>query len=136
VRRGSGARLNGVAMRVSPATALTNSSVEVGWNNRAGPAKALDLLRRVSLWGAAPHLSGSGALGVAYVAAGRRDGYVEHHINAWDCLAGILLVSEAGGYVSDFLTGDGLTQGNPLIACAPGVKDALISAAAIEGIVL
>ena len=51
---------------------------------------------------------GSGALGLAYVAAGRCDGYVEHHINAWDCLAGILLVSEAGGYVSDFLAGDGL----------------------------
>jgi myo-inositol-1(or 4)-monophosphatase len=135
-RRGGGARLNGAAMRASPATALTHSSVEVGWNNRAGPAKALDLLRRVSLRGAAPLLSGSGALGVAYVAAGRRDGYVEHHINAWDCLAGILLVGEAGGYVSDFLSGDGLNQGNPLIACAPGVKDALISAAAIEGIAL
>ena len=59
----------------------------------------------------APSRTGSGALALAYVAAGRRDGYVEHHINAWDCLAGILLVSEAGGYVSDFLAGDGLDQG-------------------------
>lgn len=85
---------------------------------------------------AAPCRTGSGALGVAYVAAGRRDGFVEHHINAWDCLAAILLVHEAGGYVSDFLSGEGLTKGNPLIACAPGIKDALVSAAAIEGIVL
>ena len=90
----------------------------------------------MTLWGAAPFRTGSGALGIAYVAAGRRDGYVEQHMNAWDCLAAILLVSEAGGYVSDFLAGDGLARGNPIIACAPGLKDALVSAVAIEGIAL
>jgi len=135
-RRGAGARLNGAAIRPSEAAGLANSSVEVGWNTRAGAAKYLDLLRRVTLWGAAPFRTGSGALGIAYVAAGRRDGYVEQHMNAWDCLAAILLVSEAGGYVSDFLAGEGLTKGNPIIACAPGLKDALVSAVAIEGIAL
>lgn len=92
------------------------------------------MLSRVASTGASPSRTGSGALAIAYVAAGRSDGFVEHHINAWDCLAGILLVSEAGGYVSDFLKGDGLTRGNPLIASAPGVKDALIAAAAFEGV--
>jgi myo-inositol-1(or 4)-monophosphatase len=134
--RGGGTRLNGAEIRPSDAAALTNSSVEVGWNMRAGVTKYLELLRRVTLFGAAPFRSGSGALGLAYVAAGRRDGFVEHHIHAWDCQAGILLVSEAGGYVSDFLAGEGLTKGNPLIACAPELKDALISAVAIEGIAL
>ena len=85
--------------------------------------------------GASPSRTGSGALAIAYVAAGRLDGFVEHHINAWDCLAGNLLVGEAGGYVSDFLKGDGLANGNALIACAPGIKQALIAAAAFEGIV-
>jgi myo-inositol-1(or 4)-monophosphatase len=135
-RRGGGAFLNGAPIKPSEATSLANSSVEVGWNMRAGVSKYLDLLRRVALWGAAPFRTGSGALGIAYVAAGRRDGYVEHHINAWDCLAGVLLVQEAGGYVSNFLAGEGLTRGNPLIACAPGVKDALVSAVELEGIVL
>jgi myo-inositol-1(or 4)-monophosphatase len=135
-RRGGGALLNGAAIKPSETTALANSTVEVGWNVRTGAAKYLDLLRRVTLRGAAPCRTGSGALGIAYVAAGRRDGFVEHHINAWDCLAAILLVHEAGGYVSDFLSGEGLTKGNPLIACAPGLKEALVSAAAIEGIVL
>ncbi len=135
-RRGHGAFLNGAPMRVSDATSLAKSSVEVGWNLRAGAAKYLDLLRRVALWGASPFRTGSGALGLAYVAAGRRDGYVEQHINAWDCLAAILLVTEAGGYVSDFLANDGLTKGNPLIACAPGVKEALVSAVEIDGIAL
>ena len=135
-RRGAGARLNGVAIKASDATGLANSAIEVGWNVRAGAEKYLDLLRRVAFSGAAPCRTGSGALGVAYVAAGRRDGFVEHHIKAWDCLAAILLVHEAGGYVSDFLSGEGLTKGNPIIACAPGIKDALVSVAAIEGIVL
>ena len=81
--------------------------------------------------GAHPHRLRRARL--AYVAAGRRDGYVEHHINAWDCLAAILLVGEAGGYVSDFLSGDGLTKGAPLVACAPGLKDAFVAAAAIRG---
>jgi myo-inositol-1(or 4)-monophosphatase len=135
-RRGGGAFLNGAPIRASDAASLANSTIEIGWNMRAGVAKYLELLRRVALWGASPFRTGSGALGVAYVAAGRRDGYVEHHINAWDCLAAILLVQEAGGYVSDFLANDGLSKGNPLIACAPGVRDALISAVEIDGIVL
>ena len=55
---------------------------------------------------------------------------------AADCLAAVLIVKEAGGYVSDFLAGEGLAKGNPIIACAPGIKDALVSAVEIEGIVL
>jgi myo-inositol-1(or 4)-monophosphatase len=135
-RRGGGARLNGAAIQPSKASALAESSIEVGWNGRMAPARHLDLTRRIALTGATPIHRGSGALAVAYVSTGRSDGYVELHINAWDCLAGILLVSEAGGYVSDFLAHDGLTKGNPLIACAPGLKDALVSTAAIEGILL
>jgi myo-inositol-1(or 4)-monophosphatase len=133
-RRGGGARLNGAAMSPSSATSLANCAVEVGWNSRAGFAQYVGLLQRVASTGASPSRTGSGALAIAYVAAGRLDGFVEHHINAWDCLAGILLVSEAGGYVSDFLKDDGLIKGNPLVASAPGVKDALIAAAAFEGV--
>ena len=133
-RRGGGARLNGTPMSVSDARSLDRSSIEVGWNLRAGPEQFVDLLRRVASTGASPTRTGSGALALAYVAAGRRDGFVEHHINAWDCLAGILLVSEAGGYVSDFLRGEGLTKGNALLVCAPGIKRALIAAAAFEGV--
>ena len=134
-KRGGGARLNGEPISVSRVDALANAAVEVGWNSRAGFAQYVGLLERVASTGASPSRTGSGALAIAYVAAGRLDGFVEHHINAWDCLAGNLLVSEAGGYVSDFLNGDGLANGNALIACAPGIKQALIAAAAFEGIV-
>ncbi len=66
--------------------------------------------------GAAIRRAGSGALGLADVAAGRAEAYAELHINAWDCAAGIVLVTEAGGFVSDFFAGDGVRSGNPLIA--------------------
>jgi myo-inositol-1(or 4)-monophosphatase len=89
---------------------------------------------RIVAAGSAVMRTGSGAIGLAYVAAGRRDAYIENHINSWDCLAGIALTREAGGYASDYLTGDALRSGNPLIACAPGIKDALIRAAAIDGL--
>jgi myo-inositol-1(or 4)-monophosphatase len=133
-RRGAGARLNGALMRASTASDLAKAAIEVGWNMRASADDYVDLLRRVARTGAAPFRTGSGALALAYVAAGRLDGYVEHHINAWDCLAGILLVSEAGGYVNDYLGAGGLAHGAPLVACAAGVNGALIAAAALDGI--
>ena len=135
-RRGAGATLNGVAMRAASTTDMKTAAVEVGWNMRAGPEAFLALAGRIIASGSSMVRSGSGALGLAYVAAGRRDGYVENHINAWDCLAAIALIKEAGGYVSDFLHGEGLRKGNPILACAPGVKDALIATAAIEGLAL
>ena len=134
-RRGAGATLNGVAMKVSQAQDLTAGAVEVGWNLKAGPQKYLALVGRMVATGASVFRSGSGALGLAYVAAGRRDAYVENFIHSWDCLAGIALIREAGGYVSDFLAADGLHEGAPLLAAAPGVKEAIWKAAAIEGLV-
>jgi len=50
------------------------------------------------------------------VAAGRLIGYFEPHLNAWDCLGAIAVIEAAGLKCSDFLAGDGLRSGNPLIA--------------------
>ena len=69
--------------------------------------------------------SGSGALGLADVAAGRIDGYVEAHINLWDVAAALCLLAEAGAVVSPFMAGDGPAHGNPIRASAPGVAEAL-----------
>jgi myo-inositol-1(or 4)-monophosphatase len=71
---------------------------------------------------------GSGALALAYVADGRIDGYCELHMNAWDALAGLVLVQEAGGWTNDFLAQKGLTEGNPILACTPALKDFLVQA--------
>ena len=62
---------------------------------------------------------------IAYVAAGRLIGYYEAHINAWDCLAGLAMVREVGGWTSDFLAGDGLVQGNAVAVAAPALAGAM-----------
>jgi len=94
------------------------------------------MLADVVAAGSAAQRCGSGALGIAYVAAGRSDAFIEHHINAWDCLAGNVLVAEAGGYVSDFLARDGLTKGNALLVCTPTLREPLAGIAARAGVVL
>ena len=59
---------------------------------------------------------GSGALGLCYVAAGRLIGFFEPVIKSWDCLGAVAVVQAAGLRTNDFLTGDGLFSGNPIIA--------------------
>lgn len=119
--KGQGACLNGVRMHVSDVPRLNVASVEVGWSNRLNTPDYLRQLSAVIDAGAAIRRAGSGALGLAYVAAGRCDAYVELHINSWDVAAGLLLVTEAGGVVNDFWTPGALKTGNPLLACASGV---------------
>src|SRR5947209_2892061 len=134
--RGGGAFLNGAAIKVSATPEMRAATIEVGFNMRGGGQKFLGMMTRVVAQGSAVMRCGSGALGLAYVAAGRTDAFIEHHINAWDCLAGNVLVAEAGGYVSDFLARDGLTRGNALLACTPALRETLAGIAAAEGVLL
>ena len=132
-RRGAGAFLNGRAIKVSSADDMRRSNIEIGWNMRSGTAGFLDISARVIAMGAGMIRCGSGAIGIAYVAAGRTDGYAEQHMNSWDALAGLCLVAEAGGHVNDYLARDGLTKGNAVLACAPGLTAALREATRITG---
>jgi len=129
-RAGKGAFLNDRAMRVADAD-IQRAIVELGWSVRRPTRSYTAMVESVLATGATSQRAGSGALGLAYVADGRTHGYCELHINSWDCLAGILLVREAGGWTNDFLSGDGLTEGNPILACAPGLKEALVAATGV-----
>jgi myo-inositol-1(or 4)-monophosphatase len=120
---GLGAELNGVALQISDASELQDGITGMGYSTRVEPKASIEALQRLLEAGGMFNRCGSGALSLAWVAAGRFIGYYEPHINSWDCLAGIVLVREAGGWVNDFLAGDGLTQGNPIIASAPGLVD-------------
>ena len=71
---------------------------------------------------------GSGATALAYVADGRTDGLAELHMNSWDCLAGLLLVYDAGGVTGPFLPPGGLINGAPVLAASPTVAAALFAA--------
>jgi myo-inositol-1(or 4)-monophosphatase len=135
-RRGGGAFLNASPIHVSTTKDMKTASIEIGYNMRVGPEKFLAMLADVVVAGSAAQRCGSGALGIAYVAAGRSDAFIEHHINAWDCLAGNVLVAEAGGYVSDFLARDGLSKGNALLTCTPTLLEPLAAIAARAGVVL
>jgi len=75
--------------------------------------------------GALPRNGGSGALGLADVAAGRTDGYAEVSINLWDCAAALAILKEAGAACSPFLEDGGAEHGNPILACAPGLAGVL-----------
>jgi myo-inositol-1(or 4)-monophosphatase len=127
-RRGQGAFMNGAPIRVSNLRHGASPVVELGWSPRRPIESFGELVRRLIGDGIEFRRFGSGALGVADTAAGLNDGYVELHINAWDVLAGMLLVREAGGCTSDFLAGDGLVSGNPIIACTPEIVHRLRSA--------
>ena len=123
--RGGGAFVNGAPIAASPATRVTDGIVGIGFSHRRDPALTLAVLERLCAAGGVFQRNGSAALTMAYVASGRYLGFVEAHINAWDILAGLVLVEEAGGRCSAFLDGDGLQSGNPILACAAGVESEL-----------
>jgi myo-inositol-1(or 4)-monophosphatase len=125
-RRGQGAFLNGRPVQVSRLRHGAAPVVEVGWSERRPLSAYCDLLHRLTDAQMEFRRHGSGALGLADVAAGRNDAYLELHINAWDALAGILLVREAGGWANDFLAENGLTQGNFLLAATPELRERLV----------
>jgi myo-inositol-1(or 4)-monophosphatase len=132
-RRGAGAFLNGRPIGVSRLRHGAAPSVEVGWSERRPLSLYCAALTALMERGCEFRRHGSGALGLADVARGHNDGYLELHINAWDALAGILLVQEAGGVTNDFLADDGLTHGNPLFAATPEIAGRLREVLAAAG---
>jgi myo-inositol-1(or 4)-monophosphatase len=119
--RGGGAFLNGAPIRVSGETELGRARICVGFSYRRPVADHARAVEGLLAAGCEYLRLGSGALGMAYVAAGRFDGYWERHINSWDVAAGLALVREAGGWVSDFLSGAGLTEGREILGATPGL---------------
>ncbi len=122
--RGGGATLNGARIRAAATVAIDRAIVEVGWSPRVDNAEWLALNRRVLGAGAMLRSGGSGAMGLAEVAAGRLDGYAELHINLWDCAAALAILAEAGAVCSAFLPA-GRARGGPLLAAAPGLAETL-----------
>ena len=118
---GQGAWLNGQRLSVNSAPDIRHGVMGVGTSLRRGKEHFIPFITQLLEQGGTFIRNGSGALMVAYVAAGRLIGYYETHINSWDCLAGLVLVKEAGGLQNDFLRNDGLTRGNPLLVASAQV---------------
>jgi len=115
-QRGQGAWLNGQRMHVSTVSEVTAATVEIGWSTRIPVQTWIDMAGRAAHAGCSVRRSGSGALGLAYVAAGRIEAYAEAHINSWDVAGALLLITEAGGRINDFWANGGIANGNPVLA--------------------
>lgn len=131
-RRGHYALKNDRPLRCAGTDDSRRAAFELGWSSRHSQRRYLDVMAALLNGGATVRRGGSGALALAWVAEGRSDGYVEAHMNAWDCLAGLLLVAEAGGRIG-VVPEDaaGIYAGLPVLAAAPGVAAALAQASAI-----
>lgn len=130
-RKGHGAQMNGSPIQVSVTKDITSTTFELGWSNRVPQDDYVNTLTNLLSAGSNVRRGASGALALAYVADGRSDGYAELHMNSWDCLAGLLLVREAGGITGPFLNLGGLMDGAAVLAATPAVAAALSSASKI-----
>jgi myo-inositol-1(or 4)-monophosphatase len=103
--KGRGASLNGERIRVSGTGELNRSLLATGfpYDIRHNPDNNFNYFKRMALKVQAIRRAGSAALDLAYVAAGRFDGFWELKLKPWDTAAGQLLVTEAGGRVTDLL---------------------------------
>jgi myo-inositol-1(or 4)-monophosphatase len=101
--RGRGALLNGKPMRVSRTAELAEALTATGFpSHKRHQNPNIHFYQEFTLRSHGVRRAGSAALDLAYVAAGRLDGFWEFNLNPWDTAAGILLVEEAGGQVTDF----------------------------------
>lgn len=127
--QGGGAYCNGKRISVSPATQLGESLIATGfpYYHFEQMPKYLRILESLMKQTHGLRRMGSAAIDLAYVACGRFDAFYEYNLNSWDMAAGVLLVQEAGGIVTDFDGGDEfLFRGDVIAGC--GVHPELINA--------
>ncbi len=127
--RGEGAQVEGHKLRVSKQITLEGSLIATGFPYRADAPyldEYLAMLRSVMTKAAGLRRPGSAALDLAYVAAGRVDGFWEIGLQPWDTAAGTLLITEAGGRVGT-LTGGDYKLGSNIVAGTPRVFAALVA---------
>jgi len=122
---GRAAELNGRPIAFRDAQSLSDGLTYLGCNPRLGPEQVVPVLDRLLRAGGMFLRNGSGALGLCDIACGRLIGYVEAHINPWDCLGAIGVCRSAGVRVNDYLSNDGLLHGGPIVAGSPQVFDQL-----------
>lgn len=123
-----GAFCNGKQIRVTKATKLADTLIATGFpfENFKYIDRYVHALRNMMIHTRGVRRLGSAAADLAYVALGRFDGFFEYNLNAWDVAAGILLVKEAGGVVSDFSNNNNYLFGRELVACAPGIHQEML----------
>lgn len=123
---GYGAYLNNLPIHVNRVTSLNEGFLGIGISIRMSPERIIPFLDKLLHAKGMFVRNGSAALMLAYVAAGKLIGYYEPHLNSWDCLAGLLLIKEAGGVMNDYQAKDDfLLKGNYVLASGPEIYQQL-----------
>jgi len=128
--KGQGAFVNNRRLRVAARKTLADCIISVGIPHRGRPDHGRFLSECATLMGQVGGLrrTGSAAIDLAWVAAGRFDGYCDRNLRRWDIAAGSLLVREAGGFVSDCEGGDNMDETGSVVAGNQLVQRALLAA--------
>ncbi|VEB55841.1 extragenic suppressor protein SuhB [Salmonella enterica subsp. enterica] len=127
--RGQGAQLNGYRLRGSTARDLDGTILATGFPFKAKQYATtyINIIGKLFTECADFRRTGSAALDLAYVAAGRVDGFFEIGLRPWDFAAGELLVREAGGIVSDLTGGHNYMMTGNIVAGNPRVVKAMLA---------
>jgi myo-inositol-1(or 4)-monophosphatase len=120
---GGGAFLNGARLAVSGCQRLLDALLVPGLacDSHQNAARALPIFGDFTVRATSIRRLRSAALDLAYVAAGRLDGFWEERLHAWDIAAGALVVREAGGRVTDLAGGDGMLASGDILAAPPAM---------------
>ena len=126
--RGGGAQLNGKRIRVTKRTSLKGALLGTGipFRDLSYIDTYLAMMKALLPDTAGVRRAGSASLDLAYVAAGRLDGFWEYSLKPWDMAAGILLVEEAGGLVTDFNGGFEFFDSGNIVAANPRILKAMV----------
>lgn len=121
--KGGGAFLNDEAIAVSQSQRVLDAVLGMGfpYSQYQSMEKVATSLNYFLKHARGLRRMGSAALDLAYIAAGRLDGFYEVNLKAWDVAAGICLVQEAGGVVQDFSAGENYLYGKEIIAANPNI---------------
>lgn len=116
--KGQGAYMNDTRLRVSGRRKVDDALLATGipFRGRDGHAEFIAEMQEIAPQVAGIRRFGAATLDLAYVAAGRYDGFWEAGLKAWDIAAGVLLVREAGGYVTDFKGSQNILKTGDVIA--------------------
>ena len=126
--RGKGAKVNDFRMRVTSVNELDSTMIGTGFpfKARQHTETYMKILAEVFPQCADLRRAGSAALDLAYVAAGRLDGFFEIGLKPWDIAAGDLICREAGGTVTDFTGGHNYLVSGNIVAGTPKVTSQLV----------
>ncbi len=126
--KGDGAFVNGHRLRVSGRTRMADCVLATGvpFLGKPGHEEFLREANEVMAVSAGIRRFGAASLDLAYVAAGRYDGYWERGLSAWDLAAGIVIVREAGGLVSQIDGGEKMLEKGDILATNSGINQTMM----------